>query len=181
MIHTSKVYFVSYNPGQATLGSVTVTASPPAKATSRHNLYLKSSTLVPHGVLNFKLGDYVVVRYDSNFTLIEMHLLTKAGATPKVVPKYRAVTRAEISEIVENVMNKKEPTAVEKELAITVNMCVQSIMYVCGAKSSTRDKCKFFEESLARMNDCMYFRQSFGDVCDCVAAHIDLAKSKTAF
>lgn len=183
MIHVSNVYFISYNPTPTGLGTITVTLSPPNKKGTHHDLHLTSATLVPHGIINFNSGDYVRVKYDGNFILIEMRLVVKASGVIKisnpVKPNPVPTTKSRIDEIIESLdkIASKTPTEPAGQ-SKALNLCARSVMHVCSAtRISSRHNCKFYEKSLARINDCMYFRKEMGNACDCVAAHIDLTNN----
>ncbi|HHP7234030.1 MAG TPA: hypothetical protein ACFCUC_05320 [Desulfobacterales bacterium] len=61
-----------------------------------------------------------------------------------------------------------------KELQVT-NFCISGIMSMCTAGSNWKDQqsCKFYMRA-STSRRCMYFRETHGGHCDCVAAQKEI-------
>ena len=57
------------------------------------------------------------------------------------------------------------------------NLCAPGMMSLCTGGSHWKDQqmCKFYTKASVS-NRCMYFRESLGSHCDCMAAQIEIRK-----
>jgi hypothetical protein len=99
---------------------------------------------------------------DGKDSLVQGAELTIIYGTDKCIHEVDVVN--DLPEIVEK--------TVVSDPAKWTNLCVVSLMHVCGAADKTvRPSCHFWEHATTRINDCMYYRETMADACDCIAAH----------
>jgi hypothetical protein len=57
------------------------------------------------------------------------------------------------------------------------NLCAPGMMSLCTVGNHYKDQkqCKFYTKASVA-NHCMYYRESLGGHCDCVAAQIEIKK-----
>lgn len=59
----------------------------------------------------------------------------------------------------------------------SANLCAPGMMSLCTVGGHWKDQqmCKFYIKA-SISNRCMYYRESLGSHCDCVAAQIEIGK-----
>ena len=151
--HSYKMYTIGNPNGIALLE---ITTKPPNSGFQKvYQAYITKSTFVIIGLVNLKVGDALYIEFDAKASLYNIELHNSADENLPVI-----ATPAPVEKKIETDPHK------------CVNLVLPGVMWTCGAIGrDDRLNCYFFNHSTSRYKDCAHFRESMGDVCDCVAAH----------
>ena len=136
-----------------------------AGGNSIHIMNIHGNTIVPKGGLrSFNKGDIIKITYDSEAWVHKIELVKSKAESEHDKEISFEFNLAEVA---------KEVCADPSDWT---NFARLSIMHTCSAAApKIRKTCHFWEKQRFG-TDCSHYRETMGNLCDCVKAHIHRAK-----